>query len=262
MCVFTFNFIIILNNMTRNGVRLVMNLQNARMKKVKRYWILYLMMLPGFILTSILAYAPMGGLYMAFSNYRIGRPLFSADFAGLKFFGEVLRDSSYMIAILRNTLVMNLLSLFVNLLVAVFFAILLNEVSKSKVRRTIQSISFIPFFISWVIVYNIMQVFLATETGLVNMVLRDLGIINEGFGFLSSPRYSWGLVVFSNLWKSLGYNAVIFLAAIAGIDTEMYEASYIDGADRLQRIWYITVPMLLPTLQILMIGFSSNDGNR
>jgi putative aldouronate transport system permease protein len=110
-----------------------------------------------------------------------------------------------------------------------------------------------PFFLSWVIVYNILQVFLQGETGLINVFLRDLGLINEGIGFLSDPRYSWGLVVFSNLWKTLGYNAVIYLAAIAGIDTGLYEAASIDGADRLQRIRYITVPLLMPTFQILLI---------
>jgi len=232
-------------------------------KRISRYWILYLMLLPGFALTAVLAYAPMGGLYMAFSEFKVGRPLFSAEFVGLQFFGEVVRDYQYMLSILRNTLAMNILSLVTNLVVALFFAIMLNEVSISKVRRTIQTISFMPFFLSWVIVYNIMQVFLQGETGLVNVFLKDLGLISDGIGFLSDPRYSWGLVVFSNLWKSLGYNAVIFLASIAGIDVGMYEASYIDGADRLQRIKYITLPFLLPTLQILLIlnvgwVFSSN----
>lgn len=211
------------------------------------------MLLPGFALTALLAYFPMGGLYMAFSNYRLGFSLFEADFAGLRHFIQVLRDSSDILNILRNTLAMNIISLVVNLVAALLFAIVLNEVANRKIRRTIQTISFLPFFLSWVVVYNILQVFLAGQSGIVNVVLKDLGIIEEGIGFLSDPKYSWGLVVFSNLWKTLGYNAVIFLAAIAGIDTTLYEASSIDGADRLQRIWHITLPMLMPTFQILLI---------
>jgi putative aldouronate transport system permease protein len=110
-----------------------------------------------------------------------------------------------------------------------------------------------PFLLSWVVVYGILQAFLQGGTGLVNVALIQMGFIDEGIGFLSDPRYSWGLVVFSNLWKILGYNAVIFLSAIAGIDTQLYEASYIDGADRLHRIRHITLPLLMPTLQILLI---------
>jgi len=211
------------------------------------------MLLPGFILTGILSYGPMGGLYMAFSNYKIGRPLFSAEFAGLKYFIQVINDSTEILYLLRNTVSMNLLSLLTNLVVALMFAIMLNEVTNSKVKRTIQTVSFMPFFLSWVIVYNILQVFLQGETGLVNVFLKDAGIIKEGIGFLSSPKYSWGLVVFANLWKTLGYNTVIFLASITGIDTELYDAAFIDGADRLQRIQYITLPLLLPTLEILLI---------
>jgi len=222
-------------------------------KRIARHKIVYLMLLPGFLLTAVLHYAPMGGLYMAFSDYKIGRPMFSANFAGFKYFREVLSDSTHMLHLLRNTVVMNVLSLLTNLLVALLFAIILNEVTKSFVKRTVQTVSFMPFFLSWVIVYNFFQVFLQTEAGVINMVLRDWGVITQGIPFLTAPQYSWGLVVFANLWKSLGYNAVIFLASIAGIDTELYEAAYIDGADRLQRIQYVTLPLLLPTLQILLI---------
>jgi len=221
------------------------------------------MLLPGFLLTALLNYAPMGGLYMAFSYYRIGRPLFGAEFAGLTFFRDVIRDSSIMLSVLRYTLAMNLLSIFVGLVTALLFAIMLNEVTNRRIRKLIQTVSFMPFFLSWVIVYSILQVFLQGGTGLVNVFLIERGIIDEGIMFLSDPRFSWGLVVFSNLWKMLGYNAVIFLSSIAGIDLGLYEAANIDGADRLQRIKYITLPALIPTLLILLIlnigwVFSSN----
>jgi putative aldouronate transport system permease protein len=211
------------------------------------------MLAPGFILTAILFYGPMGGLYMAFSNYKIGRPLFASQFAGFKYFAEVLRDSVDIVYLLRNTVSMNILSLVTGMVMALFFAVILNEVNYRKIKKTIQTVSFMPFFLSWVIVYNIFQVFLQGETGLINVFLKNIGVISEGIGFLSSPKYSWGLVVFANLWKFLGYNAVVFLASIAGIDTELYDAATVDGADRLQRIRYIILPLLLPTLEILLI---------
>ena len=223
------------------------------LKRVSRYRLVYLMLLPGLLLTAVLNYAPMGGLYMAFSNYRIGRPIFSSEFVGLAFFRYVIRDSTIMLSVLRNTLVMNILCIFTGLVVALFFAIMLNEVGSRKVRKTIQTVSFMPFFLSWVIVYNILQVFFSGGTGIVNVFLMERGIIDEGIMFLSDPRYSWGLITFSNLWKVLGYNSVIFLASLAGIDTGLYEAANIDGADRLHRIKYITLPSLIPTLQIILI---------
>lgn len=223
------------------------------MKRISRYWIVYLMLLPGFLLTALLSYGPMAGLYMAVSYYRVGMPLFEAPFAGLTFFRDVIRDSAIMLTVLRNTLAMNILSILAGTVTSLMFAIMLNEVSSRRMKKVIQSVSFMPFFLSWVIVYNILQVFLQGGTGLVNVFLMQRGIIDEGIMFLSDPRFSWGLVVFSNVWRFLGYNAVIYLASIAGIDTGMYEAANIDGADRLHRIWYITLPALIPTVLILLI---------
>ena len=228
--------------------------KNKSLKKnLSRWWIVYLMLIPGFLLTGLLNYGPMVGLYMAFSDYRLGRPIFSAEFVGLQFFREVLRDSTEIGTILRNTLGMNIISLVVGMVVAMMFAIMLNEVANTKIKKTIQTVSFIPFFVSWVIVYNLLQAFFQGETGLIPSLMRSLGFEPGGMGVLVDPRWSWTLVVLSNLWKTLGYNAVIFLASITSIDTGMYEAATIDGADRLQRIRYITLPQLLPTLQILLI---------
>jgi len=222
-------------------------------KSLSRWWIVYLMILPGFLLTGLLSYGPMAGLYMAFADYRIGRPLFSAEFVGLEFFRMVLRDSVEIGTVLRNTLGMNILSLIVGMVVALMFAIMLNEVANKRIKKTIQTVSFIPFFVSWVIVYNMLQVFFQGGTGLIPTFLRNLGFEQQGLGVLADPRWSWTLVILSNLWKTLGYNAVIFLSSITSIDTGMYEAATIDGANRLQRIRYITLPQLMPTLQILLI---------
>jgi putative aldouronate transport system permease protein len=148
---------------------------------------------------------------------------------------------------------MNILSLVIGLVISMVFAIMLNEVGLKFFKKTVQTVSFFPFFISWVVAYGIFYMFLAVNSGIINQTLMNLGIISEGVNFLGDPKYSWGLFVFSSLWKYMGYNGVLFLAAIAGIDTGLYEACDIDGADRLQKIWYITIPSLMPTMQVLLI---------
>jgi putative aldouronate transport system permease protein len=231
--------------------------------RFRRYRIAYLMLLPGFIVTGIFSYAPLYGLWMAFSSYQLGKPILSAPWVGFRYFREVILDSLDMLSLLRNTIAMNFLSLIAVLGGALLLAIMLNEVRVRWFKRIVQTASFFPFFISWVIVYNIFNVFLAVESGVLNVALRNIGILKQGINFLAEARYAWGLIVATNLWKSLGYNSVIFLAAISGIEQDMYEAAEIDGADRLQRIWHITLPGLMPTLQVLLILnvgwlFSSN----
>lgn len=231
--------------------------------RIKRNKIIYLMLLPGFILTAIFSYTPLAGWWMAFTDYKIGKPIFGAEFVGLEHFKEFFGDLSEAFGLLKNTLAMNLLTLFIGMFAAMAFAILINEVAHKKVKKIIQTTSFFPFFISWVIVYNIFNTFFASESGLINVFLKDIGLISEGINVLGDPKYSWGLIVASNIWKTLGYNSVLFLSAITGIDGELYNAAEVDGADRIQKIMYITIPALLPTLQVLLILnvgwiFSSN----
>lgn len=224
---------------------------------------LYIMMIPMLTAVILFCYIPLGGWAMAFTDYQLGGSMFGGEFIGFKqfayFFTQAV-DSSYVI---RNTLVINLSSLAINLITACAFAILLNEVRTSSLRRIVQSFSFFPFFVSWVITYSIFNSFLSMQTGVINVLLQDLGLINKGINFLSDAKYSWGVILFVNFWKSIGYNSVIFLAAISGIDQEQYEAASIDGASHMQKIRHITLPGLMPTLVMLLIMnsgwiFSSN----
>ncbi len=223
------------------------------LRKIAAQHRLYVMMLPMLAAVTIFSYIPLSGWVMAFTDYRIGGSLFGGEFIGLrqfKFFFTQANDAFY---VLRNTLVINLCSLAINLTSACAFAILLNEVRTNWLRRIVQSVSFFPFFVSWVITYTIFNTFLSMQTGVLNVVLKDLGLLETGINFLGDPKYSWPVIIFVGFWKSIGYNSVIFLAAISGIEQEQYEAASIDGATHMQKIRYITIPALAPTLSVLLI---------
>lgn len=221
------------------------------------------MISPAVILTFIFSYLPLTGWIMAFTDYRLGRGIFEGDFIGLKQFKTFFLETSDAWHVVRNTLAINLMALLLILLCACIFAILLNEVRLKAFKRVVQSFSFFPFFVSWVITYHLFYAFLGQNEGVVNTVLINLGIIDRGINFLGDPHYSWGLIIFTSLWKTIGYNSIIFLAAITSIDQEQYEASEIDGAGRLGKIWHITMPGVSSTLTVLFIInfgniFSSN----
>lgn len=226
---------------------------SSTLKTMRSQYRIYVMLLPMVILVTIFSYLPLAGWVMAFTDYNIGMSMFSGKFVGLKEFINFFsgaNDAGYVIV---NTLGINLISLFVELVSACAFAILLTEVKLKSFKRTVQSISFFPFFISWVIAYSIFNTFLAIDSGLINIIMVKLGLIKSGINFMGAPEYSWGVMVFINFWKYLGYNSVIFISAIAGIDQEQYEAAVIDGASRIDKIRYITLPALIPTFVVLLI---------
>lgn len=230
-----------------------MNTISLAKKVIQKQKYLYLMLLPGFIITFIFAYVPLTGWLMAFKKYELGLSLWDAEWSGLSQFKAFFLDTGDAMYVVRNTVVINVITIFVNLFVACMLAILLNEIRSGKFKKVVQTSSLFPFFISWAIIYMIFHTFLASESGVLNEVLVSIGIVSEGINFLGEPKFAWGLMVFINAWKFTGYNCVIFLSAIANIDQEQYEAADIDGAGRFEKILYITVPGLLPTLQILFI---------
>lgn len=211
------------------------------------------MALPMVVLVTVFSYIPLSGWVMAFTDYQIGKNMFGADFTGLKqfriFFTEA-QDAGYVI---MNTLGINLISLAVNMLSACLFAILVNEIRHKRIKKLVQSFSFFPYFVSWVIVYSVFNTFLSQQSGVFNQLMVNLGIFSEGVNFLGSPKYSWGVIIFVNFWKYIGYNSIIFLSAIAGISADQYEAADIDGATRAQKIWHITLPSLIGTVVMLLI---------
>jgi len=221
--------------------------------RVKKQRYVLIMMAPAFILTFIFCYLPLTGWVMAFTDYKIGKSLFSGKFTGFLQFQHFLAGSKDFIYLIRNTLVINVSSVIINIFLAVVFAVLLNEIHHSRYKKTVQTITFFPFFISWVITYSVVWALFAVRSGSINQLLISLGIVKKGFNFLGDPNYSWGLMIVLNMWKYLGYNSIIFLAGISGISLEEYEAAAIDGASRFQRVMKITLPNLIPTASILLI---------
>ena len=221
--------------------------------RIKAQWRLYVLLAPAVILTTIFCYAPLGGWYIAFSDYKLGSGIFDGAWTGLKQFKSFFDGSMDAVYAIRNTLVINLLNLFGSLTCAMIFTLLLNEARSKRLKKVVQTASFFPYFVSWVITYMIFSTFLSVKSGLVNQAIVGLGLRSKGINFLGDPDYSWGTIFMVDVWKYIGYNSVIFLAALAGIPTEQYEAADIDGATRFQKIWYITLPGLVPTLVMLMI---------
>ena len=224
---------------------------------------LYMMIAPAFLCILIFNYVPLFGWIMAFTDYSPGVDMLKAPWAGLKYFKEFFADGGDAKRVIVNTLVMNIGSLSIGLVAALCFAIFLKEVRWKKFQKIIQSVTFFPYFMSWVIIYAVVYALFSNSSGAVNNVLISLGIISEPINLLGNAAYSWALIIIVNVWNILGYNSVIFISAIAGIPDEQYEAAVIDGAGRLQKIRFVTLPNLMPTLVVLIImnsGWIFNSG--
>lgn len=204
----------------------------------------------------VFCYLPLAGWIMAFQNYKPKDGLFGSQFVGLAKFQQLFSDDTFL-GVIRNTLAMGVLNLVTTFVMAILFAILLNEVRTVWWKKTIQTISYLPHFLSWIIVTGILHDALSTS-GIVNELLVNLGIFETELNFFAYPKYFWGIVAFANVWKETGWNAIIYLAAITSIDPSLYEAASIDGAGRFAKIWNITLPGIRSTIMILLL---MNVGN-
>lgn len=229
-------------------------------KRLKDEKYLQIMALCGIVWMLIFNYAPMYGILVAFKkNYRITETLFSWKFLtsawgssyGFQHFIAFLKDAEFF-NILANTLGMSILKLAIGFPLPIIFALFLNEIRNLKFKSVIQTISYLPHFLSWVVLGGILSTWLS-DTGFINEILKTFGIINEGIMYLAYPKYFWGIIILSDIWKELGWGAIIYLAAISGIDQEMYEAARIDGASRFRQVFAITLPSIKGTMTILFI---------
>ena len=209
------------------------------------------MVIPGIIWMLIFCYLPMFWLIIAFMDYSIAKPMLESPFVGLKHFQDFATDDRFWRSI-RNTLGMSSIKLALGFPIPILFALMLNEIRNIRFKRTVQTISYLPHFIAWTIFGGIMLNWLG-EGGVVNQLLMVLGLQDREILYSSDPKYFWWIVYFSDTLKETGWSAIIYIAAIAGIDPGLYEAAELDGANRWQRMWHITIQSIRPTIAILFI---------
>lgn len=213
------------------------------------YWVMLIIPLTFFIL---IRYWPMNGLAIAFQNYRLGDSFISLNskWVGLKWFKQLLRNPNFP-RLVRNTLALNILSICISFPISIAFALLLNEVRVRWFRNLSANISLLPYFISTVVIVAIMYNVFSVDDGLVNMVIQKLG--GSKINFLGSNKWFRPLYIGSAIWQNTGFNAVVFTAAISGIEPTLYEAAALDGSNRLKNIFYVTIPCIMPTIIIMLL---------
>lgn len=212
----------------------------------------YIFILPGFILLFLFAYLPMFGVVMAFQKYDPVSGFLRSEWVGLENFLLIFRLPDFLRAF-KNTLFISCLKLLFCFPAPIIFALLINEIKSSKFKRTVQSISYLPNFISWVVVAGFVYQIFSPDTGVVNLALRSLGIVKEPIYFMQSKVLFYPIVIISDLWKNVGFSSIIYLAAIASIEQEQYEAAFIDGAGRFKQALYVTLPNIKNTVILLFI---------
>lgn len=214
---------------------------------------LYLFVIPGVIWFLIFCYQPMYGLLIAFKDYDIVKGVFNSEWVGLKYFKDFFNDYNFN-SIMVNTIAISLLKLVIGFPAPIILALMLNEVRTRAFKRLTQTISYLPFFVSWVVVSGIWYELLTVDQGgIVNTLLMKIGLIHEPIFWFGKPGYFWGLVVASDIWKGIGWGSIIYLAALSGVDAELYEASVVDGANRWRQTWHITLPGIRGAIIILFI---------
>lgn len=213
---------------------------------------LYMMSLPFVVWVFVFSYYPLWGWTMAFQKYKPALSFGEQKWTGFDNFKTLFHDDTFYL-VLRNTLAMSFMGIIAGFAVPIIFAIMLNEIKNMAFKRVAQTISYLPHFVSWVVVAGLVTKMLSTDHGVVNDLLMWLGIINEPIQFMARGELFWGIVTLSDVWKEMGWNTIIYLAAIAGIGPELYEAAKVDGASRLRQIWHITLPGIRTTIIILLI---------
>lgn len=234
-----------------NEVKTKFTWKEVKRQKVLLFWAAVIV-----IYGIIFYYAPLAGWAMAFQNYKPKDGLFGSEFIGLEKFIRLFSDQTFL-RVLRNTLAMGVINLITTFVAAIVFAILLNEIKSKGGKKLVQTISYLPHFLSWIIVTGILHDALSTS-GIINELLLKFGILDQPLNFFAHPKYFWPLVAFANVWKETGWNAIIYLAAITAIDPSLYEAASIDGAGRFAKIKYVTLPGIRPTIIITLL---MNVGN-
>ena len=233
--------------------------QDLRKRKLRLFgvylhnnWQLYLMLLVPVVFVIVFKYAAYPGLRIAFMDYKPAKGYAGSKWVGFQTFEKIFRDKDFIRA-LKNSLAFNFLDLLVGFPVPIILALLLNELRFERYKKVSQTILYLPHFLSWVIIASVALNLFKPETGLVNIMLRNMGAIDQGIPFLTE-KWHWAVTyLIIGVWQNMGWGSIIYLAAITGIDAELYEAATIDGAGRLRKIWSVTLPCIRGTMVTLLI---------
>lgn len=219
---------------------------------IKKDWQLYILMIFPIACVLLFKYAAYPGLRMAFMNYKPALGFKGSQWVGFEIFMKIFQDADFIRA-LRNSLVFNILDLFLGFPIPIVLAIMLNELKFSLFKKTTQTILYLPHFLSWVIVASVALSLFKPQSGLINIILMNKGVINQGIPFLTE-KWHWAVsYILIGIWQSMGWGTIIYLAAITSINSELYEAATVDGANRWKKIWHITIPGLSGTMITMLI---------
>lgn len=220
--------------------------------RMKQYAPFYFFVLPAIICVIVFNYMPMGGITIAFKDYKMARGIAGSEWVGLEHFKKLFTDPNFY-RVLKNTLKISLLTLLTSFPVTIIFTLLVNELKGSRFKKVVQTITYMPHFLSWVVVGTFVYQILSPSSGVINTLLVNLGILDKPEFFMANKDTFVPIYLITNLWKTTGYSIVIYLATISGIETSLYEAASIDGANRFQKILHITLPAMLPTMCTMLI---------
>lgn len=219
---------------------------------LKRDWQLYLLLLIPLVLVIVFSYGAYPGLRMAFMDYKPAKGYAGSEWVGFKTFQKIFKDADFIRA-LRNSIVFNISDLLVGFPMPIILALILNELRFQKFKKVSQTILYLPHFLSWAIIGSVALTMFKPSSGLVNIALMNAGIIQEGIPFLNE-QWHWAITyLLIGVWQGMGWGSILYLAAITGINGELYEAAMIDGANRWQRMWHITLPGIRSTIVTLLI---------
>lgn len=212
---------------------------------------LIVMSLPMILFFFVFCYIPMAGMALAFVDYKPALGIFGSEFVGFKFFEQVFTNPFFP-RLLKNTFIIGFETLLWSFPFPILFALAVNEIRSKKAKKLVQTISYMPYFISIVVIVGLMSNFLSPTTGVVNTLYTQL-TGKDPISFMTSPEYFRFLYVASHVWQTFGWNSIIYLAALAGVDTDLYDSARVDGANRLQQMLYITLPSIMPTIIIMLV---------
>jgi len=221
-------------------------------QKIKKQKTLIIMSIPFILYVAVFCYAPLAGWLMAFQKYKPAKGLLNQIWCGFDQFKFLFTDPNF-IKVLRNTLCMALINLTLGFICSIGFALLLNEVRRILSKKFVQTVSYLPHFLSWIIVVGLVADVLSPGTGVINQILMGLHLVDTPINFFAETKYFWGIVGISNVWKEVGWGSIIYLSAITAINPDLYEAAEIDGAGRFKKMLHVTLPGIKATIFILLI---------